>query len=879
MSFLRTIKSGLYAGQSKDFFQKHKDEIHDQNAKMLGVLSAIFCCVLAIFASFNLILKNYNSATPIFIGGSVFFLLCHIIYEYFIRKSEIGCNIFSNVLFWSFFIVLILINGTRSEISVYIPMFFIILFSITIAAPLYTIGSSLMAYIIYIVWVLNNKVLQVAVYDIANLTVAFVLGMIIGRVVLGERIRLIISRDMLEKLGGKDKLISLSGLLEDFETISYADLAGTEFVTYRSKELLERNIKGWTNIIDFVARMHLFANEIIIPEDRSHFMKCSDPRNIMHNLESSVSYSVDFRVMLDERTVYYKAKFVKDPESRFGVVIGIQNIDYETRQELERVEQKILAKQREKELETQSQNLEIIQALAEEYTSVYHINLNTDEMYTFRIDEQMQKMYGHLFYSNTGFVEAFNTYINDCVIEEDRAEILALCSPENLKKELLDKRCITKQYRSNLNDVIEYYEIKVVKVGSEDIPKFIILGVANRDSDIRAEKQREEELQVAKDQAESANNAKSTFLSRMSHDIRTPINGVMGMTEIAKRHIQEPERIMDCLEKIDLASEHLLGLVNDVLDMSKIENDILQISSKPLVLSELVNACSGIIESQLHEKKMTLTTEFGHFQHDHLLGDELHIRQVLINILGNSVKYTPEGGKILFKVDELHCENGNATFLFEVTDNGIGMAEDFLPHIWDAFSQVQTNTRNETGTGLGMSISKWLVDRMNGNISVKSKLGEGSTFKVTLSLPVNEIESVSAEDGKFVDLKGKRILLVEDNELNREIAEDLLSDEGIEVVTAENGQSAVEVFAASEENHFDAILMDIIMPVMDGLEATRNIRGLERCDSQTVPIVAMTANAFESDADKSYEAGMNAHLTKPLRIDILKMTLSKLIKL
>lgn len=385
-------------------------------------------------------------------------------------------------------------------------------------------------------------------------------------------------------------------------------------------------------------------------------------------------------------------------------------------------------------------------------------------------------------------------------------------------------------------------------------------------------------LKEAAEEARSANKAKSEFLSHMSHDIRTPINGIMGMTEIALKNVSDAVRVEDCLGKISNSSQHLLSLINDVLDMSRIESGKVTINSAPMNMSAAIDECASIIGGQLLNRNVEFIREFGDFVHSDLIGDELHLRQILINILGNSVKFTPDGGKIYFRVKEIVCDDSKAHFRFEIEDTGIGMKPEFIQHIWEPFSQEDGGNRtNYKGTGLGMAITKQFVDMMNGTITVESRLHEGSKFVIELDFDVDqnaETTSLTSEETEL-HLEGMRIMLVEDNEINMEIAQFMLEDVGISVTCVENGKLAVEMFQNKETGSFDVILMDIMMPVMNGLEAARAIRSLNRPDAKTIPIIAMTANAYDDDVRNTREAGMNGHLAKPIDTGLLYRTLDE----
>ena len=380
-------------------------------------------------------------------------------------------------------------------------------------------------------------------------------------------------------------------------------------------------------------------------------------------------------------------------------------------------------------------------------------------------------------------------------------------------------------------------------------------------------------LEKAADRAVEASVAKTVFLSNMSHDIRTPINGIIGMTTVALRHENEPEVVHDCLNKIDRASTHLLSLVNDVLDMSRIESKRVEIAQDVVNVRILTEECCSIISGQIAGRDVAFRCTAENLQHPDVIGDALHLRQILINILGNSVKFTPDGGKIDFVVEELPGGDDNSVrYVFTVADTGCGMSQEFLTRLFQPFAQEKNDARsNYAGTGLGLSIAGQLCELMGGSIDVQSKIGVGSTFRIEIPFTVSETAIVKRKEEELsltgTDFAGVRVLLVEDNELNREIAEMLLTESGLTVECAVNGKEACDKFFAHEKGFYDVVLMDVMMPEMDGLTATRTIRSSSHEDAKTVPIIAMTANAFADDVKKTRAAGMNAHLSKPIRIN------------
>lgn len=407
----------------------------------------------------------------------------------------------------------------------------------------------------------------------------------------------------------------------------------------------------------------------------------------------------------------------------------------------------------------------------------------------------------------------------------------------------------------------------------------IIIVVMMGRADKQLVQQKEEANQLllnVAEEAKSASQAKSDFLSHMSHDIRTPINGIMGMTDIAMKNIGNDDKIRDCLNKISGSSQHLLGLINDVLDMSRIESGKTRVKHESFDMRTCIDNCISIIGGQLATRDLEMVRKLSKFQHPCLIGDELHLRQIFINILGNSVKFTPDGGKIFFRAWEKESTDEKALYRFELADTGIGMKEEFLPHLFEAFAQEDDGTRTTyKGTGLGMAITKEFVELMGGTIEVESKLNVGTEFAIEIWFDIDQNARIgeSMVDVQ-IDLVGMKVLLVEDIDLNMEIAQCMLEDEGAEVTPAMNGQEAVDAFSMNPSGTFDIIIMDIMMPVMDGITAAKTIRAMEREDAKTIPIIAMTANAYEEDIQKTHDAGMNAHLSKPIDIDLMLKTLA-----
>lgn len=401
------------------------------------------------------------------------------------------------------------------------------------------------------------------------------------------------------------------------------------------------------------------------------------------------------------------------------------------------------------------------------------------------------------------------------------------------------------------------------------------------------------------------NRAETIFLNSISHDIRTPLNVIIGYTALASAHVNEAQEVKKYLSKIETASNHLLLLINDVLDMSHIESGTLKLEHAPVYFPDVLEDLKAIIQTGISAKQLEFHVDTKNMVHKNVITDKLRLNQVLLNILENAVKYTRPGGRICFQIQELKGqEPGFAKYEFRVKDTGIGMSEEFIAHIFETFSREQTSTVSGIeGMGLGMAIVKKIVDRMGGTIMVKSRQGEGTEvivilkFKVSSQPVANEMRALSRpeqmetflekekakqenlkEENSENPFKNKKILLVEDNELNREIAVELLKEAGFILDTAEDGTIAVEKMRTAKSGQYDLILMDIQMPVMDGYEAVRQIRKLKNPETANIPIIAMTANAFEEDRQKALEAGMNEHVAKPIDLARVLEVVKKVLK-
>ena len=522
-------------------------------------------------------------------------------------------------------------------------------------------------------------------------------------------------------------------------------------------------------------------------------------------------------------------------------------------------------------LEQSQKQLNTIKALSKAYTSMYVVQVPSGRM------EVIVNPNGSRDLSCKNVAENTRHYLDQYIDPKDHEAMEAFLDVSTVEARLKGQRYIGHTYRSNSG---RWYYSVLVPQSRDKKGRLTAILTATRDctADKERELEHQRQLREAVVQARRADAAKTDFLRRMSHDIRTPINGIRGMVEISRHYRGDEGKQEECREKIMAASGFLLELVNNVLDMNKLESGEVQLESKPFDVCALVDETAVVIEAQTAEKAITLHQDIRHGGHCHVIGSPLHVRQVLQNLLGNAIRYNRVGGEIFLSSREAALTEETVTFEFEVRDTGIGMSDEFQQHAFEPFAQENADARSSyMGTGLGLAIVKELVEKMNGTIALKSRKDVGTTFTVQLTFARDDQARQDETDASVPtdSIRGAHVLLVEDNDLNMEIAEFMLTNEGVNVVKAVNGQQAVERFEASMPGDIDVILMDVMMPVMGGLEATRRIRSLNRPDAKTIPIFAMTANAFADDVERSKSAGMNEHLTKPLDAAVLVKTIGK----
>ena len=762
--------------------------------------------------------------------------------------------------------------------------------------------------------------------------------------------------------------------------------------------------------VDYSHALNHYADSVVFPEDRDRFKQEVSLENVIKNTNDKPIYAVDFRRVFDTGVRYYKTEFAKIEllGGKTGIVAGFKDVDDDIRMQQQLIEEQSKREQRDR----------MITALASDYRSVYHIDLDNNDGVCYRADpdDKEQTAAGVHF----PFYERFKWYAYNSVDEAYRAGFLDYIDPNNIRQRLAKNAIIAYRYLVKRSGK-EYYEmirmagVRHAEDRDDNIVHAIGLGLTNIDEEMRDSMMKNETLNEALKAAEEANKAKTAFLSNMSHEIRTPMNAIIGLDSLALRKENLDDETREYLSKIGESARHLLGLINDILDMSRIESGRVIIRREEFSFRSMLEQINVMVMTQCSDKGLKYECSVTGGVADYYIGDDMKLKQVLINILSNAIKFTEAPGSVSLKVERTAVFDNQSTIKFKISDTGIGMDESFIPKVFDTFTQEDSSRNNKYGsTGLGMAITKNIVDIMNGTIAVESKKGVGTTFTVIVTLKncahdmsegviinpkdihvlVVDDEEIAAEHARIVldeagikadtclngkdalhmlevqhtkmepynlvlldwkmpdmdgielareirglydkettviiltsfnwdeimdealhtgvdsflakplfasnvigeferiarknnmemfkekeraDLDGRRVLLAEDIIINAEIMKELLAIKGINICHAENGKIALELFDKSELNYYDAILMDVRMPEMDGLEATKAIRALDRSDSKRVPIIAMTANAFDEDVQRSLQIGMNAHLSKPVEPERLYRTLGEMI--
>ena len=776
--------------------------------------------------------------------------------------------------------------------------------------------------------------------------------------------------------------------------VMYHSVDGSKIISVNQAAL---DILGYDSLDEMAENGFYMIASSVMEEDREELLE-----KIRGLQEEGDSVSVEYRVRRKDGAIRYVMGNVKlmreNDELRYQRFV------------LDCTDRKL------QEEENERQQMELVQALSIDYKVVCFFDLETGIGKPLRVEEVSQQ-FKENFAGELSFEESMEFYIQKYVCEEDREMVRQAASREEIEKGLSEGKQYHVNFRTQKKGQLEYYQMKIVRAGVRSGRGSIVLGIRSVDKEIRNEMEQRSNLKDALMQANRASKAKSVFLSNMSHDIRTPMNAIVGFTSLAMKHIDNRERMEEYLKKIMTSGNHLLSLINDVLDMSRIESGKIRLDEKACSLPEILHSICNIVQADVHAKQLELHIDTLDIRNEDIYCDKLRLNQVLLNLLGNAVKYTGAGGAINMRITEkAGAPDGFAQYEFSIKDNGVGMSDEFVEHIFEPFEREKNSTTSGIqGTGLGMAITKNIVDMMGGTIEVESELGVGSTFTVsfvfrtrkeekeeqaipelkncralvvdddfntcdsvsymlgqiglraewTLSgkeavlrtkqasmrkegylvyiidwllpdmngievtrrvrqvmgdnVPVivltaydwSEIEEEAKEagvtafcskplfmselrkclrtvigaeeqveeekEGREVQFKAGRILLAEDNELNQEIAVEILGGAGFTTEVAENGKVALEMLQRSDPGYYQLVLMDVQMPVMSGYEAVREIRQLENQRLAGIPVIAMTANAFEEDKQEALRNGMDGHIAKPINIELLFTTLNKVL--
>ena len=610
-----------------------------------------------------------------------------------------------------------------------------------------------------------------------------------------------------------------------------------------------------------------YVATMVAEEDQARMQEEIGLPYILKQFETRSHFSVSFVRKLESGPRHYMVDLVRVfmPGGRTGVMMGFKDVDEDVRHR--QAMQQALDDARKAEAEYRQAAAErmtyekVAQALAGDYFSIYIVDPDTDRFVEYSATEEFNEL--GVEKSGEDFFSLSRKNMDRLIFSEDRERVLGTFHKDKVMSILERDGSFTMKYRLMAGDGPIWVSMKATLLQDED-GRHLIIGTNNIDAQMKRE------LKYQQHVAEARTKVRNDFLANMSHDIRTPMNAIVGYTNIARSHIDEPETVTDALEKIGSSSHFLLSLINDVLDISKIESGKMQINRAPCDLGEIFRRIEDITALQARNKSLVITYQHDSVRHFLVNADELRIEQVLVNIISNAIKYTPAGKTVDLIAEEEPAEGDRRLYRFIVRDTGIGISEDYLPHLFESFTREEKTTVNRIqGTGLGLAITAKVVELMGGTIAVKSKVGEGSEFTVELELESLKENDAEVSEKAGVDLSGCRILLVEDNDINAEIACMVLSQFGIETERAENGREGLELVQKHDGGYYDAVLMDIQMPVMNGYEAAKAIRALEGTAYQTLPVIAMSANAYDEDVKACLAAGMNAHIAKPFNPDDL----------
>ena len=665
----------------------------------------------------------------------------------------------------------------------------------------------------------------------------------------------------------------IRGLSEGYNSIYLIDFDLDRMLPYSINNEVARSMQyAFSGSKDYKTTIREFADKYVVPGDYDMYLSECDEQRIRGRIAKEKTYSIIFRRYNEQHVLEHIQMTISradDEEHSSRVVMAYKNVS-----------EQVKNAQEESRLKHTSS---ILRAVTEDYVCLIDVNLQTEKEIQYFLGDGEDKSIQRWSEADD-YHSCILAFAERIVADKDRKRFILATELSKLRKVLASQREFTIEYDAVPDGSVRKFQGRFTIHEEEPGEKHMFIGIRDITEAEKLRFEEEQRLIEAVARADAASRAKTAFLFNMSHDIRTPMNAIIGFSDLALKHLGERDKLEEYLHNISISGSHLLGLINNVLEMSRIESDRLELNEAPDDMSLTMKEWFTLYADEAEKNELTLRVD-SDIQHTLVIWDSTRIEEIFLNIFSNAVKYTPAGGHISINIKELPCERaGYAKYETIVEDTGIGISEEFIPHIFESFSRERNSTESRImGTGLGIGIVKRLLDLMGGDIRIESRQGEGTKVIVTLEHRLAEekiplsAEQEQAEAAESVNLQGRRILLVEDNELNREIAQELLEDSGLTVDCASDGIICLDMLTEAAAGYYDAVLMDIQMPNMDGYTAARAIRALSDREKATIPIIAMTANAFDEDKRQAAEAGMNGFAAKPINTEQLLSELKRVI--